>query len=820
MDHLPLPKSSPWGHIDVPLYTCEGYEYIYSSPWDTYPARQGYDFSDDFYVHHSRYYPEHHKPRLAAFAQSWLWFGLLSEFLHATCDPVDWTVDTTSPDAQVTRKITTKNLLHALDNWLDAIVKSNWDNQRASLTRIDRLLRTADKEQSALSMNIFDMFDMFGAMDLLPEPLTLSIQVLLGTLRLARNVAFPKSSTLDLTLNPQLKLLKQWMKKDGWCPSEMTRLRQDNQVMSEYCASMLGPVQAAFDHAKCDDLNCVATQIDQSKYCTRHVSDSCICQMSTDVGPEIARILRDGAIPVIRLNIPGNQVEVMTAELRPEQCYDFVAISHVWADGLGNPFQNSLPLCQLRKIQEAVNRAEYEGHETLNHNSSFWIDTICVPVEDRFGAERSLAILKMLDIYKRANLVLILNKELEEIDSNRSKWELCARITRTAWFRRLWTLHEGVLARKCMFQLADCAVEMSEIKSVDPGAKHGMREIVDELIVQETSRPYTKMQRFKALARTERIQEIWSTVQWRVSSNRDDETICLANMLDIPLTSILVIDRHQPNACVERMKAFILQQGLFPTESIFEAWTGSGDEPRLLSDVGFRWAPSSFVFRHSSGNHLPFSPLALADAEGLHVSLPGIRLGGNWKEFLQLVRIDRRSTSFLEEYPELKPMEPMELAEVRFMLPFQWDVFYVLRWFPHQWNVPEEMLETTEPALVLQNDLVEEDIDQRSVEVDGRKIREFLEDAQKLHPNVSDVFVGGSTCTAIVVALLKASTGVIDPANMELKGGILGYVDVHKMMFDCSGRSVLNQMDWMPQEKNRDFGYFESLPPTTAWCIG
>lgn len=814
MDHLPLPKSSPWGHIDVPLYICKGYTYIYSPPWETYPVRQGYVAGNDFCAPDSREYPQHHKPQLAAFVQSWLWFGLLSEFLHSTCEQVDWTVDTTSPDAQVTRRITTRNLLHVLDNWLHAIINSNSDDQRTSLARVDRLLRNADQEQTTFSQ---DLFNYFIARDLLPDPLTLSIQVLLATLKLARNAAFPESNPLDQTPNSQLKLLKQRMEKDGWCPSEMTRLKQDSHVMSEYCASILGPVQAAFDHAQCDRESCIATQIDQSKYCTRHISDSCVCQMSKDVAPEVARILHDGAIPLIRLDISGNEMEVMTVELKPDRVYDFVAISHVWADGLGNPFQNSLPLCQLRRIQEAVNWVKYETNKALDHNADFWMDTICVPVGHRFRAERSLAISKMLNIYKCANLVLILNRELEEIDSKRSKWELIARITRTAWFRRLWTLHEGVLARKCIYQLADCAVEISNIENVNPPTEHGMREIVDELIAQEMSLPYTKIQRFKALARTERIHEIWSTVQWRVSSNRDDETICLANMLEIPLTSILAIDRNRASACVERMKAFILEQKLFPTESIFDAWTGSGADDRVLSDVGFRWAPSSFVFRYSSGNHIPSSPLARADRKGLHVSLPGIRLGGNWREFLKLMRIDKGPASIAPDQPN---HQSMETARIRFMLPFQWDIFYILQWSLHRWNITNEMLETTEPALVLQRDLVEEEIDQRDVEFDGRKIKEFWEDAWELHQNMDDVVVDGSTCFAIVVALSKASIAAIAPANVELNAGVLGVAILDKKMFDCRDRSALNQMDWGLWEKDRDFGSFENLPLTTAWCVG
>lgn len=33
----------------------------------------------------------------------------------------------------------------------------------------------------------------------------------------------------------------------------------------------------------------------------------------------------------------------------------YVAISHIWADGLGNPKENAMPRCQLMLLQAGVN---------------------------------------------------------------------------------------------------------------------------------------------------------------------------------------------------------------------------------------------------------------------------------------------------------------------------------------------------------------------------------------------------------------------------------------------------------------------------------
>lgn len=73
------------------------------------------------------------------------------------------------------------------------------------------------------------------------------------------------------------------------------------------------------------------------------------------------------------------EVEESTAELKIElvestddTCY--VALSHVWADGLGNPFGNALPKCQLLGLQtlaREVLRASKRDRPAL-----LWLDTL------------------------------------------------------------------------------------------------------------------------------------------------------------------------------------------------------------------------------------------------------------------------------------------------------------------------------------------------------------------------------------------------------------------------------------------------------------
>jgi hypothetical protein len=80
----------------------------------------------------------------------------------------------------------------------------------------------------------------------------------------------------------------------------------------------------------------------------------------------------------------------------------YVAISHVWSEGMGNPQQNCLPECTVRFIQA---RGQYGSG-----NAHFWIDTLCVPTHNKQA--KNLAFQKMGQIYSRAEKVLVFDNSL------------------------------------------------------------------------------------------------------------------------------------------------------------------------------------------------------------------------------------------------------------------------------------------------------------------------------------------------------------------------------------------------------------------------
>ena len=78
---------------------------------------------------------------------------------------------------------------------------------------------------------------------------------------------------------------------------------------------------------------------------------------------------QDGKIK--RISVPLKKAAATSHISVPWRDWNLVAISHVWADGLGNPHENKLPRCQLEKLQNCVNDLYGRRHRPV----PFWIGT-------------------------------------------------------------------------------------------------------------------------------------------------------------------------------------------------------------------------------------------------------------------------------------------------------------------------------------------------------------------------------------------------------------------------------------------------------------
>jgi hypothetical protein len=146
----------------------------------------------------------------------------------------------------------------------------------------------------------------------------------------------------------------------------------------------------------------------------------------------------------------------------------FVAISHVWADGLGNPRANALPRCQMVRLTHMVRSLSSLVWKY------FWLDTICVPPDSaldaleasesqRQRAAQGSALTKMRQTYERSACVIVLDSWIiSDAHKEMTDAEKLMRIFSSGWNTRLWTYQEGALAQRLFFQLRDELYDMDE----------------------------------------------------------------------------------------------------------------------------------------------------------------------------------------------------------------------------------------------------------------------------------------------------------------------------------------------------------------------
>ncbi|KAK7923545.1 hypothetical protein PG985_007616 [Apiospora marii] len=243
----------------------------------------------------------------------------------------------------------------------------------------------------------------------------------------------------------------------GWCPGEVAALMNNCRPTVLFYLSTLDRRREEKDHSRCSVAEgCFANQLDEKTYKQVHSADCSgeRCAMVEVSLTKTSDVLENGGIPLVRVTETGDDMgvslqtdsfQIQDAAQRPS----YVAISHVWSDGLGNQIKNAMWTCQLRRIQRSVD-------EVMNRDSEskaswpWWIDTLCVPREVNI---RMRAIARMAKTYAHATKVLILDRWLCNSSPEAEPLEILTRISHCDWNTRLWTLNEIMLAQEPHFQL-------------------------------------------------------------------------------------------------------------------------------------------------------------------------------------------------------------------------------------------------------------------------------------------------------------------------------------------------------------------------------
>ena len=462
MDHLPKVKE-PFAQNVYPIVPYLSRDLRYdASPlgyegFSKFPSRWGYETQ----ALERGDLGGRHIDEATTFLQAWLFFGLLTEVLGGIGVPFQ-EADFVREADQGGPTITTQLLPRYIWYWLAAHCHSDRDVCRLHERHVKFCLKLTNTILNAINrLHIKSSND-------LPTSSSSTSAVLFSLVILGETLSQAKGqidgSWIDAASCWHFPPLIQALKSAGWCIGQISDLLKNCDsstllYLSTFEKSILGK-----DHGRCDaKTGCRAYQINYDTYATKHAAGCRMIHCSNLAPPmeEIAAILRDGDIPLIAVDsscIP-TQLEVIRYTETSEYHNEYIAISHVWSDGLGNPHENSLPRCQLERIQQLVNRL----WDPQVYIIPFWIDTLCVPLAPKL---KSLAIERMDKTYSAAYGVLVFDNSLQIVSSKISPTEALMRIVYSTWMTRLWTFQEGRLSRKQWFQFKEDALSTDGLRNI------------------------------------------------------------------------------------------------------------------------------------------------------------------------------------------------------------------------------------------------------------------------------------------------------------------------------------------------------------------
>ncbi|KAG4259321.1 HET domain-containing protein [Fusarium proliferatum] len=433
--------------------------------------------------------------RLAPYLQAWLFFGLMKEIFGHICGiEFDWREFIQVEEGRDYAVVTTLKLEMLIYLWLAREADEPAAEKFERLNQIMRVLVTADGVVSEtrhlpLPITTETNLDDPGAPGYpTMAAVLLSIKILGMTLCEALPTVYSnfvliagadseplfrvdKASTHERLLNKiefrssyhSDPIISQLLERAGYCPYQVETcdreyLSQGNLGLRWYL-TFLDRRGIPGDHTQCTTEKCVGYQMDESTYQTKHFFDrDCDCEfISFSHGFEdnlVLSCVRRGGTPLIRIDWPFVRIYRMGVDEGPTPPY--VAISHVWSEGMGNPRENALPRCQLNNLQLSASKSCSDIE-----NIHFWIDTLCIPVGHE--EERKQEIKKMASIYSGAEKVVVLDKSLMNTMSNTQREEVLIRIWRSPWASRLWTLQEGRLSKSLSFYFAEEFYELKHI---------------------------------------------------------------------------------------------------------------------------------------------------------------------------------------------------------------------------------------------------------------------------------------------------------------------------------------------------------------------
>ncbi|KAF1953710.1 hypothetical protein CC80DRAFT_537296 [Byssothecium circinans] len=582
-----------------------------------------------------------------AFFQRWLYFGMLVGIFNIGGVSVDQQ-DFLETDGDQ-RYLTTKRLNNYIARWellwagpANSIGHhGSWAKTKAVLDEVNARIDSLGGVHCPTFHNESYARNERGLSSAVSGETLTAIVALAYTLsEVAIKLYQPTWNRFDKYVNYSTSLLVDRLRANGWCRSDIRRMLTQLGTDGHYYFALLKSSHEEERHKGCFELVCVAANnVDKATYRTRHIQTCHGCDDMSDeeisaTTRKAVEIIRDGGVPVVSW-IGDDSGTKRTLLVEDAVCgrLDYVAISHVWADGLGNPYRNSLPNCQLDTIQRWVDGLP--GGDIAGKRW-FWMDTICVPVEEQHKRWRQAAIAKMADIYKGSTCVLTLDAWVRAISVNSSIADKIARLYVSNWVHRLWTTQESVLGDRLYVQFSDGQQLMDDIR--EPCQLYGKG--------MEKPKPWTSYTRFPdqmeeacfsyiralqgyvkqeyasggAAGGSLRLAHMSRALEQRATSRQEDETICASTLLSLDTAAFLAIEG--PGVAERRMHEFWKQMKGMSKGIVFH------HSPRC-KQRGLRWAPRTLMGGRSGDFWRDFDKgISSFQGYGFTTNYPGIFIEG------------------------------------------------------------------------------------------------------------------------------------------------------------------------------------------------
>lgn len=299
-----------------------------------------------------------------------------------------------------------------------ADVETRLEHGRAAARLLHRALRALDEEEWQNASAFFragfrttEVTDMVCAVALTVVPLCAIAHCVWDRVPEMRDVMESTGDKMRQFYTAVLGSSEERMYRAGWCP---------NAISHEFMSTLWGlPIvsnlsrlppylrSTADEHARCVQSACTFYTItDTETYVPHHADPTCECSYVKPAVDEVARLLSEDSIPVVVYE--GSRLRVLPAQGRP-----YVAISHVWADGMGSTTEDGLPTCLVKRIADLA-------MQLLPESGAFWMDSLCVP---NANVSRKRAIMLMAKTYRDAAKVLVIDGCVRVACSLSDSWE-------------------------------------------------------------------------------------------------------------------------------------------------------------------------------------------------------------------------------------------------------------------------------------------------------------------------------------------------------------------------------------------------------------